>query len=83
MPPVHPDTDHIDAERAVKLRKSRDDDFRMELQASSPALMIQANALDAVRSTLASAQQATTPQQHADVILQLSTAATQLLTSSR
>jgi hypothetical protein len=55
----------------------------MEIQANSPALMIQANSLDAVRATLASAQQATTPQQHADVILQLSTAATQLMTSSR
>ena len=45
----------------------------MEIQAAnSPALMIQANSLDAVRSTLAAAQSATTPQQHADVILQLS-----------
>jgi hypothetical protein len=55
----------------------------MEIQGNSPALMIQANSLDAVRSTLAAAQQAVTPQQHADVILQLSTAAQQLLTTSR
>jgi hypothetical protein len=55
----------------------------MEIQGSSPALMMQANALHAVRATLASAQGATSPQQHADVILQLSTAATQLLSSSR
>jgi hypothetical protein len=55
----------------------------MEIQGNSPALMIQANALHAVRATLASAQGATSPQQHADVILQLSTAATQLLSSSR
>jgi hypothetical protein len=54
----------------------------MEISGSSPALMIQANALDAVRTTLAAAQQATTPQQHADVILQLSTAAQQLMTGS-
>src|SRR6185503_4830208 len=44
----------------------------MEIQAAnSPALMIQASSLDAVRSTLAAAQSAGTPQQHADVILQL------------
>jgi hypothetical protein len=55
----------------------------MEIQANSPALMIQAHNLDAVRATLASAQQARTPEQHADVILQLSTAATQLLSTSR
>jgi hypothetical protein len=55
----------------------------MEIQANSPALMIQAKSLDSVRATLDAAQQATTPQQHADVILQLSTAATQLLSSSR
>jgi hypothetical protein len=55
----------------------------MEIQANSPALMIQANSLHAVRATLAAAQQATTPEQHADVILQLSTAATQLMKSSR
>jgi hypothetical protein len=54
----------------------------MEIQGSSPAMMIQANSFDAIRSTLAQAQQAVTPQQHADVILQLSTAAQQLLTSS-
>ena len=55
----------------------------MEIQGGSPALMMQANALDAVRSTLAAAQQAVTPEQHADVILQLSAAAQQLLTTSR
>ena len=55
----------------------------MEIQGNSPALMIQANALDAVRSTLASAQQAVTPTDHAHVILELSTAAQQLLTTSR
>ena len=53
----------------------------MEIQGNSPALMIQANSLDAVRSTLAAAQQAQTPQDHANVILELSTAAQQLLTS--
>jgi hypothetical protein len=56
----------------------------MEVQAAnSPALLIQANSLDAIRTTLAAAQSAATPQQHADVILQLSTAAQQLLTTSR
>ena len=51
----------------------------MEIQAQA-ALMIQANALDAVRSTLATAQAApSTPTAQADVILQLSTAAQQLL----
>ena len=54
----------------------------MEIQASA-AMMIQANSLDAVRQTMAAAsvqqQQATTPAQHADVILQLSSAAQQLL----
>jgi hypothetical protein len=45
------------------------------------ALRFQANALDSVRATLASAQaQPATPQAQADVILQLSTAATALLT---
>ena len=47
-------------------------------------MMIQANTLDAVRTTLAAAQAApATPQANADVILQLSTAAQQLLTTSR
>jgi hypothetical protein len=55
----------------------------MEIQANA-SMMIQANALDAVRTTLAAAQAApATPQGHADVILQLSTAAQQLMTSSR
>jgi hypothetical protein len=54
----------------------------MEIQASA-AMMIQANSLDAVRQTMASANakqmQANTPQQHADVILELSAAAQQLM----
>ena len=51
----------------------------MEIQAQA-ALMIQANSLDAVRSTLSVAQSApATPEAQADVILQLSTAAQQLL----
>jgi hypothetical protein len=55
----------------------------MEIQAN-PAMMIQANALDAVRTTLAKAQDAPpTLAGHTDVILSLSTAATQLLSSSR
>jgi hypothetical protein len=55
----------------------------MEIPAN-PAMMIQANSLDAIRSTLAAAQAApSTPQAQADVILQLSTAATKLLTTSR
>jgi hypothetical protein len=45
------------------------------------SLRIQANALDAVRSTLASARvQPATPAAQADVILQLSSAASALLT---
>ena len=54
----------------------------MEIQASA-AFMIQANSLNAVRDTLAATQAApaTTPEQHADVILQLSTAAQQLMTN--
>jgi hypothetical protein len=55
----------------------------MEIQGTA-ALMIQANALDAVRTTLSAAQAAPATQQaQADVILQLSTAAQQLLTTSR
>ena len=55
----------------------------MEIQANA-SLMIQANTLDAIRTTLSAAQAApSTPQAHADVILQLSTAAQQLLTTSR
>jgi hypothetical protein len=52
----------------------------MEIQASA-AFMVQANALSAVRDTLAATQaaQPKTPEQHADVILQLSSAAQQLL----
>jgi hypothetical protein len=54
----------------------------MEIQASA-AFMIQANSLNAVRDTLAATQAAPakTPEQHADVILQLSTAAQQLMTN--
>jgi hypothetical protein len=48
--------------------------------ANSPALIMQAKNLDAVRSTLDAAQAAPpTPQAQADVILQLSVAAQQLL----
>jgi hypothetical protein len=55
----------------------------MEIQANA-SMMIQANALDAVRTTLTAARGApSTPQANADVILQLSTAAQQLLTPSR
>jgi hypothetical protein len=57
----------------------------MEISAAagSPAMIMQANALDAVRTTLAAAQGATTPQAHADVILQLSTSAQALMTTTR
>jgi hypothetical protein len=55
----------------------------MEISGNSPALILTAKSLDSVRSTLAQAQQARTPEQHADVILQLSTAATQLMSGSR
>jgi hypothetical protein len=56
----------------------------MELSASSPALLMQAKQLDAVRTTIAQSQAAAaTPQAHADVILQLSAAAQQLLLTSR
>jgi hypothetical protein len=55
----------------------------MEIQGTA-ALMIQANALDAVRTTLSAAQATpATPEAHAAVILELSTAAQQLLTPSR
>jgi hypothetical protein len=48
----------------------------------TPALAVQANLLDSVRATLSAAQAAPpTPQAQQDVILQLSTAATQLLKS--
>lgn len=52
----------------------------MEIQASA-AFMVQANSLNAVRDTLAATQaaQPKTPEQHADVILQLSAAAQQLM----
>jgi hypothetical protein len=52
----------------------------MEIQASA-AFMVQANALTSVRDTLAATQaaQPKTAEQHADVILQLSAAAQQLM----
>jgi hypothetical protein len=52
----------------------------MEIQAQA-AMMIQASNLDAIRTTLSAAKAApNTAEAHADVILQLSTAAQQLLT---
>jgi len=55
----------------------------MEIQASA-AMMIQASSLDAVRSTLSAARAAPpTSEAQANVILELSTAAQQLLTTSR
>jgi hypothetical protein len=55
----------------------------MEIQANA-SMMIQANTLDAIRTTLSAAQAApATAQAQADVILQLSTAAQQLLSTSR
>lgn len=52
----------------------------MEIQANA-ALMIQANNLHAIRTTLSAAQAAPpTPDAQAAVILELSTAAQQLLT---
>jgi hypothetical protein len=59
------------------------DPEHMEIQAN-PAMMIQANALESVRDTLTAAQAAPrTPEGNADVILQLSTAALQLIGGSR
>jgi hypothetical protein len=56
----------------------------MEISGSSPAMMMMAKALDSVRTTLAASQaSAATPEGHADVILQLSSAAQQLLLTSR
>jgi len=55
----------------------------MEIQANA-SLMIQANALESVRTTLSAAQAAPpTPDAQAAVILQLSTAAQQLLSSGK
>ncbi len=55
----------------------------MEIQANA-SLMIQANNLEAVRTTLSAARVAPNTQEaQAAVILSLSTAATQLMTSSR
>jgi hypothetical protein len=55
----------------------------MEIQAN-PAMMLQANVLEAARSTVAAAQAApATPQGNVDVILQLSSAAQNLMTTSR
>jgi hypothetical protein len=55
----------------------------MEIPAQA-AMMIQASNLDAIRTTLSAAKAApATAEAQADVILQLSTAAQQLLTTSR
>jgi hypothetical protein len=55
----------------------------MEIQAQA-AMMIQASNLEAIRTTLSAAKAApATAEAQADVILQLSTAAQQLLTTSR
>ena len=59
------------------------DPLSMEIQANA-ALMIQANSLEAIRTTLSAAQAAPATQEaQAAVILELSTAAQQLLTTSR
>ena len=56
----------------------------MEISGSSPALIMLSKQLDAVRTTLAASQAtAATPQNHSDVILELSAAAQQLLLTSR
>jgi len=56
----------------------------MEISGSSPAMLMMAKQLEAVRTTIAASQAtASTPENHADVILQLSTAAQQLLLTSR
>ena len=56
----------------------------MEISGSSPALIMMSKQLDAVRTTLAQSQAtAASPESHADVILQLSSAAQQLLLTSR
>ena len=55
----------------------------MEIQANA-AMMIQANSLEAIRTTLSAAQAAPATQEaQAAVILELSTAAQRLLTHSR
>jgi len=56
----------------------------MEISGSSPALAMMSKQLDAVRTTLAQSQaMAATPENHAQVILELSSAAQQLLLTSR
>jgi len=56
----------------------------MEISGSSPALIMMSKQLDAVRTTLAASQAAAaTPQDHQNVILELSSAAQQLLLTSR
>ena len=56
----------------------------MEIPATSPAMLMMAKQLQAVRTTLAESQAtAATPQNHAEVILQLSSAAQQPLLTSR
>jgi hypothetical protein len=60
------------------------DPMSMEISGSSPALIMMSKQLDAVRTTIAASQAAAaTPQNHSDVILQLSSAAQQLLLTSR
>jgi len=56
----------------------------MEISGSSPAMLMMAKQLEAVRTTIASSQAAAaTPENHAEVILDLSSAAQQLLLTSR
>jgi hypothetical protein len=56
----------------------------MEISGSSPALIMLAKQFEAVRTTLAASQAAAaSPQGNADVILQLSSAAQQLMLTSR
>ena len=56
----------------------------MEISGSSPAMLMMAKQLEAVRTTLAASQaSASTPENHAEVILDLSSAAQQLLLTSR
>jgi len=56
----------------------------MEISGSSPALIMMSKQLDAVRTAIAASQAAAaTPQNHSDVILELSSAAQQLLLTSR
>ena len=73
-----------DAPRELTRRPRVADPHGMEISGSSPALIMMSKQLDAVRTTLAASQAtAITPQDHAEVILDLSTAAQQLLLTSR